>query len=164
MTIPLSLIHAICPLQAPYFDASFSMISGLDLMALPFIHEAVRVATKVQRYGLGCTHCAAMVPWAIVFANVPHWLHILTGISIGPPSSRCHQDNYFGMQMVMEMVIVYPNKMEFPVMEDFGIPPPPLGMLEVTVRVVVPMCLQVLEHSWQQASRCPVISFRSLEP
>jgi hypothetical protein len=35
----------------------------------------------------------------------------------------------------MEMVIVYPNKMDFPVMEDFGVPPPPLGMLEVTVRV-----------------------------
>lgn len=35
--------------------------------------------------------------------------------------------------MVMEMLIVYPNKMDFPVMEDFGIPPPPLGMLEITV-------------------------------
>lgn len=35
-------------LQAPYFDASFSMISGLDLMALPFIHEAICVATKVR--------------------------------------------------------------------------------------------------------------------
>ena len=35
-------------LQAPYFDASFSMASGPDIMALPFIHEAVRIATKVQ--------------------------------------------------------------------------------------------------------------------
>lgn len=34
-------------LQAPYFDASFSMASGPDIMALPFIHEAVRIATKV---------------------------------------------------------------------------------------------------------------------
>ncbi len=37
------------------------------------------------------------------------------------------------MQMVMETIIVYPNKMEFPVMEDFGVAPPPIGMLEITV-------------------------------
>jgi len=34
----------------------------------------------------------------------------------------------------MEMMLVYPNKMDFPIMEDFGIAPPPVGMLQVTVR------------------------------
>jgi hypothetical protein len=42
--------HSLRLLQAPYFDASFSMASGLDIMALPFIHEAIRIATKVQGY------------------------------------------------------------------------------------------------------------------
>jgi hypothetical protein len=42
------LTHLSPSLQAPYFDASFSMASGPDIMALPFIHEAVRIATKVQ--------------------------------------------------------------------------------------------------------------------
>ena len=30
-------------------------------------------------------------------------------------------------------MIVYPNKMDFPVMENFGIEPLPLGMVEVTI-------------------------------
>ena len=30
-------------------------------------------------------------------------------------------------------MLVYPNKLEFPVMEDFGRSPLPLGMMEVTV-------------------------------
>ena len=30
-------------------------------------------------------------------------------------------------------MLVYPNKMDFPVMENFGVSPPPLGMLEVTI-------------------------------
>ena len=33
----------------------------------------------------------------------------------------------------MEALLVYPNKMDFPIMENFGIVPPPLGMLEVRV-------------------------------
>jgi hypothetical protein len=44
----------------------------------------------------------------------------------------------------MEMLIVYPNKMDFPIMEDFGVAPPPLGMLEVAVGVVALMCTQML--------------------
>ena len=36
-------------------------------------------------------------------------------------------------QMTLESMLVYPNKMDFPVMENFGKSPPPLGMIEVTV-------------------------------
>ena len=46
-TLPCVGGVAITLLKAPYFDASFSMISGLDIMALPFVHEAIRMATKV---------------------------------------------------------------------------------------------------------------------
>ena len=37
------------------------------------------------------------------------------------------------MQYVLEGMLVYPNKMDFPVMENFGVTPPPLGMLEITI-------------------------------
>jgi hypothetical protein len=80
-TLPCVGGVSISLLKAPYFDASFSMISGLDIMALPFVHEAIKIGTKT----------------------------------------------------VMEMMLVYPNKMDFPIMEDFGIAPPPLGMLEITI-------------------------------
>ena len=36
-------------------------------------------------------------------------------------------------QYVLEGMLVYPNKMDFPVMENFGVSPPPLGMLEITI-------------------------------
>jgi len=36
-------------------------------------------------------------------------------------------------QYVLEGMLVYPNKMDFPVMENFGVTPPPLGMLEITI-------------------------------
>jgi hypothetical protein len=105
------------------------MASGLDIMALPFIHEAIRIATKVQ----GCADADAsgssrgiklkyiVVLYAVFGGNVLLTTRLQTHICC------C-------LQMVMEMVIVYPNKMDFPVMEDFGVPPPPLGMLEVNVR------------------------------
>ena len=34
----------------------------------------------------------------------------------------------------MEGLLVYPNKMDFPIMENFGKPPTPLGMLEVVIK------------------------------
>ena len=37
------------------------------------------------------------------------------------------------LQYVLEGMVVYPNKMDFPVMENFGVSPPPLGMLEITI-------------------------------
>ena len=37
------------------------------------------------------------------------------------------------LQYVLEGMLVYPNKMDFPVMENFGVSPPPLGMLEITI-------------------------------
>ena len=49
-----------------------------------------------------------------------------------------------GVQLVMEMLIVYPNKMDFPIMEDFGIAPPPLGMLEVAVGAAALASTQML--------------------
>ena len=68
--------HMTLSLQAPYFDASFSMASGPDIMALPFIHEAVRIATKVQSCGLCisgfCLPCTnAKSPCTTAFGNVP---------------------------------------------------------------------------------------------
>ena len=36
-------------------------------------------------------------------------------------------------QTAVTSMIVYPNKMDFPVMENFGIEPLPLGMVEVTI-------------------------------
>ena len=35
-------------LEAPYFDANFSLISTYDILALPFIHDGVQFAAKVR--------------------------------------------------------------------------------------------------------------------
>ena len=40
---------------------------------------------------------------------------------------------FLAMQYVLEGMLVYPNKMDFPIMENFGVTPPPLGMLEITI-------------------------------
>lgn len=37
------------------------------------------------------------------------------------------------MRTVVGRMLVYPNSMSFPVMDAYGLPPPPLGMLRVTV-------------------------------
>ena len=47
--------------------------------------------------------------------------------------SLAYQLCIWHLQYVLEGMLVYPNKMDFPVMENFGVTPPPLGMLEITI-------------------------------
>lgn len=44
-----------------------------------------------------------------------------------------HEAVQYSVKRAIETLIVYPNKMDFPIMENFGISPPPVGMLEVKV-------------------------------
>lgn len=40
------------------------------------------------------------------------------------------------VQLVVGKLLVLPNEMSFPIMENYGVPPPPQGMLRVKVEAV----------------------------
>lgn len=44
-----------------------------------------------------------------------------------------HEACQYAVKRSIETLMVYPNKMEFPIMENFGITPPPVGMLQVKI-------------------------------
>jgi hypothetical protein len=56
---------------------------------------------------------------------------------------------------------VYPNKMDFPIMEDFGVAPPPLGMLEVAVGAAL-MSTQMLDTHWRGLHDVVVLALQHL--
>uniref|UniRef100_A0A1D1ZVZ1 Extended synaptotagmin-3 n=1 Tax=Auxenochlorella protothecoides TaxID=3075 RepID=A0A1D1ZVZ1_AUXPR len=68
-------------MEAPHVDLDVHLAGSADLLALPLVPEAVKLAIKI-----------------------------------------------FAGQM-----LVYPNEISVPIMENFGVPPPPQGMLHVTV-------------------------------
>ena len=46
-TLPCVGGVSITLLKAPYFDAKFSLIGSLDILGLPFIHEAFKYGVRV---------------------------------------------------------------------------------------------------------------------
>lgn len=112
-------------LESPHFDASFRIAGSFDFMALPFVHEAIQYGTKVG---------------PIAECSLPHYetihhrikIPIIIILFICPAPSR-RLSALLGVQRAVETLLVYPNKMNFPIMENFGVVPPPLGMLEVKV-------------------------------
>ncbi len=38
---------------------------------------------------------------------------------------------FYAVQHVLNGMLIYPNSMSFPIMKDFGVPPPPKGALNV---------------------------------
>ena len=51
-TLPCVGGVSITLLEAPHFDAKFSLAGPLDILSLPFIHEAFQFAVKVRSHGL----------------------------------------------------------------------------------------------------------------
>ena len=60
-TLPCVGGVSITLLEAPHFDAAFSLLGPFDLLSLPFIHEAFQYAVKVRNSradtALACSGC-----------------------------------------------------------------------------------------------------------
>ena len=67
-------------------------------------------------------------------SSYPCFISIVLRTKCYSQSDEVTHGNFPGAQYALEGMLVYPNKMDFPVMENFGKPPVPLGMLEVVIK------------------------------
>ena len=79
-------------------------------------------------------------------------LVIIITLFVRPALSR-RLSALLDVQRAVETLLVYPNKMKFPIMENFGVVPPPLGMLEVKV---------ISRRPRQSALRHPLHAYHAL--
>ena len=52
-TLPCVGGVSISLLEAPHFDAAFSLIGPFDLLSLPIVHEIFQYAVRVRSYWIG---------------------------------------------------------------------------------------------------------------
>jgi hypothetical protein len=133
-------------LEAPHVDLSLKLFWGIDLMALPGIKEVVRAAIAVR--GSSGRRALGAVPWALCCARrrggrragrrAGRCWASAPGRPPGGAPRRAPPDPRpplppapWPPQHVAGGIVVYPSSLSIPLMEGFGVPPPPKGMLEV---------------------------------
>lgn len=135
--------------QTPHFDMDLRLCDSPDIMALPGVPLLVQSGAALpllcrcwcSQVWRCCRNAPAPLPWAAPVtaqlcprSGTAALLVILPGsCSIQPLSPVCLCTA--AISIVAGKMLVYPNEFMLPLMPNFGLPPPPQGMLHIKVGV-----------------------------
>ena len=137
-TLPCLGALSISLTESPFVDLSLRAINSMDLLSVPFVHEAMMLAIKMVTesvrpclLGLSASRMRARAPLR-TFAH-RRALHVAATAAQPRAARKLALSGKQASEQALQ-IVVYPNQIPVPLMENSGLPKPPSGMLEITVQ------------------------------